>query len=162
MNLPRTWKIILFLVGIVIGILLMLAGIFKIDDVAQIRLEGSELWLACIGIGWSHGSQKNKPKSLAKIITNRRRVDFNEQLCPGYCNQNALWWTAKRNVRAVSQLPRLSVCDFQLSDRHVAAFCRHPSVSIFSAGIFYYHRIGGRARCLRLALPVRTDSGLDV
>jgi len=43
MHLPRLWKIILFLVAIVIGILLMLAGIFKIDDVAQIRLEGSEL-----------------------------------------------------------------------------------------------------------------------
>jgi len=41
--IPRFWKIIFFLVGIVIGILLMLVGIFKIDDVAQIRLEGSEL-----------------------------------------------------------------------------------------------------------------------
>lgn len=43
MNIPRTWKIILFCIGIVIGVLLMLAGIFKIDDLAQIRLEGSEL-----------------------------------------------------------------------------------------------------------------------
>jgi len=43
MMIPRFWKIIFFLVGIVIGILLMLVGIFKIDDVAQIRLEGSEL-----------------------------------------------------------------------------------------------------------------------
>lgn len=43
MNLPRIWKIILFLVGMAIGLLLLLAGIFKVDDIAQIRLEGSEL-----------------------------------------------------------------------------------------------------------------------
>jgi len=43
MTIPKFWKVMLFLVGIVIGILLMLAGIFKVDDVAQIRLEGSEL-----------------------------------------------------------------------------------------------------------------------
>ncbi len=43
MNRPRIWKMILFLVVMLIGISLMLLGIFKIDDVAQIRLEGSEL-----------------------------------------------------------------------------------------------------------------------
>jgi hypothetical protein len=43
MMLPKFWKVLLFIVGIVIGILLMLHGIFKIDDVAQIRLEGAEL-----------------------------------------------------------------------------------------------------------------------
>jgi uncharacterized membrane protein len=43
MTIPRFWKILFFILGMVIGILLMLFGIFKIDDVAQIRLEGSEL-----------------------------------------------------------------------------------------------------------------------
>ncbi len=43
MNLPRIWKTVLFLVGLIIGLLLLLAGIFHVDDIAQIRLEGSEL-----------------------------------------------------------------------------------------------------------------------
>jgi uncharacterized membrane protein len=43
MTLPKFWKIVLFIIGLVIGITLMLFGIFKIDDIAQIRLEGSEL-----------------------------------------------------------------------------------------------------------------------
>jgi len=43
MAIPKFWKVIFFIVGMIIGILLMLLGIFKIDDVAQIRLEGSEL-----------------------------------------------------------------------------------------------------------------------
>ncbi|MDZ7319345.1 MAG: hypothetical protein ONB11_09340 [candidate division KSB1 bacterium] len=43
MNLPRTWKLVVFLVGMIIGLLLLLAGIFNVDDIAQIRLEGSEL-----------------------------------------------------------------------------------------------------------------------
>ncbi len=43
MILPKFWKIVLFIIGLVIGIILMLFGIFKIDDIAQIRLEGSEL-----------------------------------------------------------------------------------------------------------------------
>ena len=43
MTIPKFWKIILFILGMVIGILLILIGIFKIDDVAQIRLEGAEL-----------------------------------------------------------------------------------------------------------------------
>jgi uncharacterized membrane protein len=43
MTLPKFWKIVLFIIGLVIGIILMLFGIFKIDDIAQIRLEGSEL-----------------------------------------------------------------------------------------------------------------------
>ena len=43
MTIPKFWKIMLFILGMVIGILLMLLGIFKIDDVAQIRLEGAEL-----------------------------------------------------------------------------------------------------------------------
>jgi uncharacterized membrane protein YphA (DoxX/SURF4 family) len=43
MRIPRLWKILLFILGLIIGILLILHGIFKIDDVAQIRLEGAEL-----------------------------------------------------------------------------------------------------------------------
>lgn len=43
MTIPKFWKIVLFVIGLVIGIILMLIGIFKIDDIAQIRLEGSEL-----------------------------------------------------------------------------------------------------------------------
>ena len=43
MAIPKFWKVIFFIVGMIIGIVLMLIGIFKIDDVAQIRLEGSEL-----------------------------------------------------------------------------------------------------------------------
>jgi hypothetical protein len=43
MAIPKFWKMMLFVVGMIIGILLMLLGIFKIDDVAQIRLEGAEL-----------------------------------------------------------------------------------------------------------------------
>jgi hypothetical protein len=43
MIVPKLWKILLFILGIVVGILLMLFGIFKIDDLAHIRLEGSEL-----------------------------------------------------------------------------------------------------------------------
>jgi hypothetical protein len=43
MTIPKFWKIALFIIALVIGILLMLLGIFKIDDIAQIRLEGSEL-----------------------------------------------------------------------------------------------------------------------
>jgi len=43
MAIPKFWKLIFFIVGMIIGILLMLLGIFTIDDMAQIRLEGSEL-----------------------------------------------------------------------------------------------------------------------
>ncbi len=43
MAIPKFWKVIFFILGMLIGILLMLLGIFKIDDVAQIRLEGAEL-----------------------------------------------------------------------------------------------------------------------
>ena len=43
MTIPRKIKIILFIVGLVVGVALMLMGIFVADDIAQIRMEGSEL-----------------------------------------------------------------------------------------------------------------------
>lgn len=43
MVIPRKIKIIFFIVGLVVGIALMLTGIFFADEIAQIRMEGSEL-----------------------------------------------------------------------------------------------------------------------
>jgi len=39
----KKWKIILFIMGMIIGIVMILLGIIAVDDLPLIRLEGSEL-----------------------------------------------------------------------------------------------------------------------
>ncbi len=41
--MKKEWKIVIFILGMVIGIGLLLLGIVTVDDIAHIRLEGSEL-----------------------------------------------------------------------------------------------------------------------
>ena len=43
MSTTKKWKIVVFILGMIIGIVLLVLGIDVVEDMVQIRLEGSDL-----------------------------------------------------------------------------------------------------------------------